>query len=127
MRKKILITDDESGIVLALKIRLEHEGYEVITAYNGTETLEKLRQERPDLLILDIFMPDIDGIGILNMIRESKTVPEGVSKMPVVVITAASDSKVKNLIKGKKITDYINKPIETEELLKKIRELLVNR
>ena len=109
----ILVVDDEPRIVKFLKIRLEASGYEVLAAGNGLQALEILRSQEPDLLVLDLVMPGIDGFETLRQVR-------AVSSIPVIILSAreASIDKIKGLEMG--ADDYLAKPFSPDELLARI-------
>ncbi|MBM3132146.1 MAG: response regulator transcription factor [Chloroflexi bacterium] len=110
---RILAVDDEERILNFLKSKLNASGYEVLTAQNGVEALEKVRAEEPDLVLLDVLMPRMDGIETLKQLRTF-------SSVPVIVLSAkGSDTdKVKGLNLG--ADDYISKPFNPSELLARI-------
>ncbi|MFH1767612.1 MAG: response regulator [Candidatus Omnitrophota bacterium] len=124
MAKKILIVDDEKHIILLLKTRLERANYEVITAYNGKECIEKLVSERPDLIILDIMMPVMDGYSTLIAMKEMRAVAEEEEKIPVIVLSARADSGVRELVEQEEIVDYVLKPFKADQLMARIKEIL---
>lgn len=115
--QKILVVDDEERMARFIRLNLEHDGYQVLEAYRGHQALEKLRTGLPDLILLDIMMPDIDGFEVLKMIRE-------VSKIPVIMLTAKGeeDDKVKGLELG--ADDYITKPFSPRELVGRVKAVL---
>lgn len=114
---KILAVDDEKRMVRFIQLNLEQDGFQVITAYNGREALEQVRTQLPDLVLLDIMMPDIDGFEVLKKIRE-------VSTVPVIMLTAKGeeDDRVKGLELG--ADDYITKPFSPRELVSRIKAVL---
>ena len=118
-KKKILVADDEPEIVDIVKRMLEDE-YEVITAYDGKEALEKAKKEKPDLILLDILMPKLDGWETLKKLKED----EELKNIPVSMLTALpltpEDAKEKPI---DKIENYIVKPFTKETLLKKIKDV----
>jgi DNA-binding response OmpR family regulator len=118
MSKKILLIDDEPNILKVLKSRLEAEKFVVITASDGKEGLDKAKSEKPDLIILDIIMPNKDGY---TFIKEMQT-DESIRRLPVIVTSAKAEMKDLFAVEG--INDYIVKPFKTEELLEKIKQLL---
>lgn len=85
---RILVVDDERRMVGFIRLNLEQDGFEVVEAYNGTEALERLRDSLPDLILLDVMMPDIDGFEVLRTIRE-------VSQVPVIMLTAKGRRMIK--------------------------------
>ncbi len=114
---KILIVDDEKDIVNLIQRSLEMEGYKAFCAYNGAEALQMLKAVDPDIVLLDIMLPDIDGYGVLQKIHEYD------STKPVIFITA--QDKLTNRILGLELgaDDYITKPFNTKELVLKIKAL----
>ena len=115
--KAILVVDDEPRIIEAVGMNLELEGYQVFSASNGYEALQKLTKDLPDLVILDVRMPEIDGFETLRKIRE-------VSTVPVIMLTVRGEEvdKVKGLDLG--ADDYITKPFNPKELVLRIRAVL---
>ena len=121
MKRKILIADDEKDIVIILKLALEKEGYAIISAYDGLEALEKVAAEKPDLILLDIMMPKMDGYSVNLKLKEN---PE-TAKIPVIVITGRG--QLKELVQARQeitILAYLEKPFTVAMLLGKIREAL---
>ncbi len=116
--KKILIADDEQQLALAVKIRLQSRGYQVVTASNGEEALEMAKQEHPDLIILDVLMPVMDGYSCL---RELNT-RFGRGKIPVIILTARD--RMKDLFELEGVADYVIKPFDHEDLLVRIERAL---
>ena len=117
MAYRILICDDERDIVSALKIYLEAEGYETLAAANGREALETLRREDVQLVLLDVMMPEMDGISALARIREE-------SNVPVILLTAKSEDTDKILGLNLGADDYVTKPFNPVELLARVRSQL---
>jgi two-component system alkaline phosphatase synthesis response regulator PhoP/two-component system response regulator VicR len=115
--KKILICDDEESILSMVSLFLKREGYNVITAEDGKTAIEKLEKENPDLLILDVMLPDISGFDILKIIAPKY-------KIPTIMLTAKSDivDKVLGLEFG--ADDYITKPFDMRELSARIKALI---
>ncbi|MCR4940894.1 MAG: response regulator transcription factor [Treponemataceae bacterium] len=114
---KILIAEDDKGISDFLILELNHEGYSTCLAETGREALEKFKSEKPDFLLLDIMLPEMNGIEVLRRIRE-------VSTVPVIMETARGEAldKINGLNLG--ADDYIAKPFEIEELLARINAVL---
>ncbi|MCP4650834.1 MAG: response regulator [PVC group bacterium] len=119
--KKILVVDDEHDMVTILKARLEKRGFAVVSAYDGAEGLEKIDEENPDLIILDIIMPKMDGYTVIKELKK-RSMKEGSSLIPVIVLTAKD--KMQDLFAMEGVTDYIIKPFEVPELLDKINKLI---
>ncbi len=124
MAKKILVVDDDPNIVKLIKSRMEAHNYEVITASDGDECMQKILSDKPDLIILDILMPKADGYDVLIGIKEIKALTAKIPVIPVIVLTALSDPKVKDMIEREEIKDYIIKPFNSEELLAKVKNAL---
>ncbi len=114
---KILICDDEKDIVSALTIYLQAEGYETVAAYNGREALEILRGQEVQLVLLDVMMPELDGISALSKIRQE-------SNVPVILLTAKSEDTDKVLGLNVGADDYVTKPFNPVELIARVRSQL---
>jgi DNA-binding response OmpR family regulator len=116
-RYKILAVDDEQRMVRFIQLNLEQDGFDVITAYTGKEALEQVRTQLPDLILLDIMMPDLNGFEVLKKIRE-------VNNVPVIMLTAKGeeDDRIQGLELG--ADDYITKPFSPRELVSRIRAVL---
>lgn len=119
-RYKILVVDDEEHIRRILKFQLEKNGYDVVTAENGEVALQLVRREAPDLLLLDLMMPKIDGFELCKLIRQNCQT----SQIPIIMLTAKSDlpDKIKGLKDG--ANDYLVKPYSNEELLLRVKNVL---
>jgi DNA-binding response OmpR family regulator len=115
--RRILVVDDEERMVRFIRLNLEHDGFRVIEAFNGTQAINKVRSSLPDLVLLDIMMPDIDGFEVLKIIRE-------VSTIPVIMLTAKGeeDDRIRGLELG--ADDYITKPFSPRELVSRIKAVL---
>jgi len=116
-RPLILVVDDEESLLKLLRVNLTVDGYRVITASNGISALTLLEEEKPELVILDIMMPGIDGFQALNLIRQR-------SSVPVIMLTAKDDviSLERTLVAG--ADDYVTKPFSILELAARIRAKL---
>lgn len=116
----ILVVDDQPINIKLLQHKLEREGYEVTTAYNGIECLEAVARKKPDLILLDIMMPEMDGIETCQKLKES----EETEVIPIIFITAKSSKQGK--LEGLKVgaVDYITKPIDLEETLARVQTQL---
>jgi len=119
--KKILIVDDEQQLALALKIRLQSRGYQVVTASDGRQALELIPKEKPDLIILDVVMPVMDGYFCLREINQRF----GRSKIPVVILTARD--RMKELFDLEGVEDYVVKPFDHDDLLVRIDRVFKRR
>lgn len=117
--KKILIADDEADILEILSFNLMAEGYDVVTAKNGNEALEKAKQTKPDLIILDVMMPGKNGVEVCNLLRLQPAYNDTL----IIFLTAMSDegAVIKGLETG--ADDYITKPISPKVLLSKVNAL----
>lgn len=114
MNQKILIVDDEKAIADILDFNLKREGYETVVAYDGEEGLEKFRKTNPDLVLLDIMMPKIDGLQVCKMIRNE-------SNTPIIMLTAKAEEvdKVVGLEFG--ADDYVTKPFSVREMMARVK------
>ncbi|MFH1440656.1 MAG: response regulator [Candidatus Omnitrophota bacterium] len=119
-KKKILLVDDEKDLVETVVFQLEASGYEVITAYDGQEALEKARKDNPDLIVLDLMLPKIDGYKVCRMLKFD----EKYKNIPIIMFTARAQEQDKKLGLEVGANGYITKPFELEVLLAKIKELL---
>lgn len=117
---KILVVDDEEHIRKILRFQLEKHGYTVVTAENGEVALQFVRRECPDLIILDLMMPKVDGYEVCKRIRQDFQM----SHIPIIMVTAKSDmpDKIKGLSNG--ANDYLIKPYANDELLLRVRNVL---
>jgi DNA-binding response OmpR family regulator len=118
--KKILVVDDEEYIVELLRINLKEQGYIPICAYSGTEALEKAQEMRPDLILLDIMMPDMDGLETCRKLRENQLM----KKVPIIILSARSEETDKVIGLGVGADDYMTKPFGIRELMARISALL---
>jgi DNA-binding response OmpR family regulator len=116
--KRILVIEDDRHIAEGLKLNLGLQGYEVVVAGDGVSGLQEWRRIRPDLIVLDIMLPGIDGLAILQNIRLED------EKVPILILSAksGSDDKVKGLAYG--VDDYLSKPFNLEEFLLRVERLL---
>ncbi len=115
--RRILVVDDEERMVRFIRLNLEHDGFRVSEAYRGVQALDLLRSELPDLILLDVMMPDIDGFEALKIIRE-------ISSVPVIMLTAKGEEE--DRIQGLELgaDDYITKPLSPRELVSRVRAVL---
>ncbi|HUZ59603.1 MAG TPA: response regulator transcription factor [Hanamia sp.] len=116
----ILLVEDEENLQDTLKLNFEMEGYNVASAFNGEEALRALRNEYFDLIILDVMLPEIDGIAVCENIRLSNT------EIPILMLSAKSQSADRVLGLKKGADDYVTKPFSLEELLIRVR-MLINK
>ena len=119
-KPKVLVVDDEPDALELIKFNLKESGYSVVTAPNGRRALDVLRNEKPDLVVLDLMLPEVDGLEVCKIIRRN----EETSKLPVIMLTAkaAEIDRVLGLELG--ADDYITKPFSPRELVLRIKNLL---
>ena len=113
----ILVVDDEQLLVKGIKFNLENDGYEVVTAYDGEEAVKIAREQSVDLIILDLMMPRLDGLGACQKIREF-------SNVPIIMLTAKADDMDKLMGFEQGADDYLTKPFNILELKARVRALL---
>ncbi|MFC1668098.1 response regulator transcription factor [Chlamydiota bacterium] len=116
--KKILVVDDEISIAEILKVRLEANGYAVDIAVDGMEALKKIREEKPDLVVLDLMLPKIDGYKIVGMMKHDRNLKE----IPVIIFTARTQDSDVNLGLEMGAVAYIPKPFDPQLLLSTIKQ-----
>lgn len=119
MPRKILAVDDEKHIVRLVQVNLERQGYEVITAYDGKEALQKVEEERPDLVVLDVMMPYMDGFEVLQNLRRNPSTRE----IPVIMLTAKAQDQ--DVFKGWQsgVDCYLTKPFNPMELISFVKRI----
>lgn len=117
---KVLIVDDEADVVRLLQFRFEKEGFETITATDGQTALSAVESETPDLVLLDIMMPLMDGMEVLRQIRSRRRT----SKIPVIMLTAKTTSITVDEARQLWVSDYIMKPFDPEVLVRKAKKAL---
>ena len=115
--KKILVVDDEALLVKGIRFNLQNDGYEVITGTDGVEAVELARSQSPDLIVLDVMMPRLDGLQACSKIREF-------SNVPIILLTAKADDMDKLLGFDQGADDYLTKPFNILELKARIRAML---
>jgi len=113
----ILVVDDEERMARFIRLNLEHDGFQVVEAYKGMQAIQIIRDVMPDLVLLDVMLPDLDGFEVLKLIREFNSVP-------VIMLTAKSeeDDRVRGLEFG--ADDYVTKPFSPRELVSRVRAVL---
>lgn len=129
MAKKILLAEDDEAARNTLKEILEYSGYEVSCASNGEECLKKVTLDKPDLLLLDILMPGMDGYAFLNALQKLQPTAGNAVRVPVIITTGKDTSAgktVKNigLLTYENVKGYFTKPFDIQELLEKIKKVL---
>ncbi|MFH1782590.1 MAG: response regulator [Candidatus Omnitrophota bacterium] len=119
-KKKILVVDDEEDVRKLLKIRLEREDCLVLLAEDGEVCLKIAERDKPDLIILDIVMPNMDGYTALKELRRLPSTKD----IPVIMFSGKEEDKVRDLFAFQKIDGYIEKPFELDTLILKVRDVL---
>lgn len=124
-KKRILIVDDDPDLVETISMMLEAKGFSPFPAYGGIEGLEKARQERPDLIVLDVMMPDKDGYAVCNELKKDPSV----SDIPIILLTAIGDhiTSTTYTLRGGMETladDFFQKPVDIQTLVNRIDQLL---
>lgn len=117
---KILVVDDEDHIVELIKFNLESSGYEVILAFNGEDAIEKVLEEKPDLIILDLMLPKIDGVEVCKIVKQN----EATSNISIIMLTAKSDESDKIVGLETGADDYMTKPFSVKELMARVNAVL---
>ena len=114
MAKKVLVVDDEKPISDIIKFNLEKEGYEVVVAYDGEEALQKVESESPDLIVLDLMLPKIDGLEVAKQVRAKRSTP--------IIMVTAKDSELDKVL-GLELgaDDYVTKPFSNRELVARVK------
>ncbi len=119
-KKKILIVDDEPDIVETLKFLMESEGFESIIAMDGEEAFKKAKEENPDLIILDVMLPKINGYKVCRLLKFDNKYKH----IPIFMVTARSQEEDKVIGEETGADEYVTKPFDIEEILKKIHSYL---
>lgn len=117
MNRKILVVDDDRKTVNLIKLYLEKDGYRVLAAHDGQQALELARQRRPDLIVLDLMLPQVDGLDVCRILRAE-------SKVPIIMLTARTTEEDKLLGLDLGADDYVSKPFSPRELLARVRAVL---
>ena len=120
MAKKILIIDDEQDIVETIQFMLETQGYECISAFDGEEGLKLAKNSNPDLIILDVMMPKINGFKVSRLLKYDNLY----KNIPILMLTARSQDEDKAIGEETGADEYITKPFELDYILKKVKEYL---
>jgi OmpR family response regulator RpaB len=121
-QKTILVADDDPDSVVIITLRLEAGDYRVTAAHDGEECMAFLESEQPDLLLLDVMMPRLNGYGVLMKLGELREAYPKLENMPVIVFTASHDAGVRIMMEKHQISGFITKPFEPKELMAKIRD-----
>ena len=120
MTKKILVVDDEPDILKVITFRVKKLEYEVVTATNGQEALDLIQKEEPDLILLDIELPVMNGYEVCQRVKTN----EKLKHIPIIFLSANSASKIAERAKEFNADDYLIKPFDFEELSKKIKKFI---
>jgi DNA-binding response OmpR family regulator len=115
--RRILVVDDEERMARFIRLNLEHDGFQVFEAYNGMKAIQTLRDVVPDLILLDVMLPDIDGFEVLKMMRE-------ISAVPVIMLTAKGEEEDRVFGLELGADDYVTKPFSPRELVSRVRAVL---
>ena len=118
--KKILIVDDEVDLVETVRFPLEMKGFNVLVSYNGEDALSQARKEKPDLIILDLMLPKLDGYKVCRLLKFD----ERYKHIPILMLTAKTQEKDKILGKETGADEYITKPFEMDDLMEKVKKYL---
>lgn len=118
MSKKVLVVDDEQSILTLLQYNLEQAGFEVITASDGEQAIEVAEQENPDLIVLDLMLPKLDGIEVCKLLRQRKM------NVPILMLTAKDDELDKILGLELGADDYMTKPFSPREVIARVKAIL---
>ena len=120
MPKKILVVDDEPHFLLLVKSRLEGNGYQTVEATDGVEALRKAKEEKPDLILLDLMLPKMDGYKVCGFLKKDSRY----AKIPIVLFSARAQAADIKMGEEVGADGYLTKPFEPDSLLEKIRKLL---
>ena len=119
MSKKILIVDDEPDLLEMVQINLEMEGYECMVAYDGFRALDRVRKEKPDLIILDVMLPGMNGYKVCRLLKFD----EKYKQIPIIMLTAEAQRADRLLGEETGADYYMTKPFDADKLLAKVKEL----
>lgn len=119
-KARLLIVDDEKDLVETLMFRLEANGYEVSKAYDGQDGFDKAKKEKPDLIILDLMLPKMDGYKVCGLLKADARY----NKIPIILFTARAQDSDRKMGEDVGANAYVTKPFESQVLLGKIKELL---
>jgi len=118
--KRILVVDDEVDLVETIRFALELDGYDVLVAYNGEEALNQARKENPDLILLDLMLPKLDGYKVCRLLKFD----ERYKHIPILMLTAKTQEKDRVIGMETGANEYITKPFEMDDLMKKVKNYL---
>lgn len=120
VKKRLLVVDDEQDLAEMIKFRLEANGYEILLAHDGQSALETARKEKPDLIILDLMLPKMDGYKVCGLLKNDARY----AGIPIIIFTAKGQEDDMKLGQEVGANAYLTKPFEPEALLSKIKELV---
>jgi len=118
--KKIVVVDDELDILKVVSFRLEKAGYEILTAVDGPKALDLIRKEKPDLILLDIALPGMDGYEVCRKVKSDAAL----RNIPVIFLTASQVDRIKEKQSDSPADDFLIKPFEPEKLIAKIKKFI---
>ena len=121
MPKRILVVDDEADVTQLLEFNLRRAGYDVLTASNGEEGLLAVLSDAPDLIVLDVMLPELDGFAVCEILRQK----EATARIPIILLTACSTEPARLIGLELGADDYLVKPFSPRELLLRIQKLLL--
>lgn len=119
-KKIVLLVDDDADLTKVLKFRIESEGYEFMSVKDGKELLDILKIKRPDVILLDIMLPNMDGYSALREMRKD----EAYADIPVIILSAKEKKKLGDLFALEKVAFFVEKPFDAKELMVKISEVI---
>ncbi|MDB6167129.1 MAG: phoP 4 [Lacunisphaera sp.] len=117
---KILAVDDEPALTDLMQFHLVRAGYQVTTAANGWEAIDCIRQDRPDVILLDLMLPDLDGFGVCEILRRDPLT----ARIPIIIVSAWASAGSRNLGLELGALDYITKPFSPQELVERVNRFL---
>jgi len=120
MKPKVLVVDDEPDIIELVKFNLQHAGFEVVAAESGDEALQKVRSASPDLVILDVMLPEVDGLEVCKLLRRDAAT----ARLPIIMLTAKAGEVDRILGLEIGADDYLTKPFSPRELVLRVKKLL---
>ncbi|MFH1458806.1 MAG: response regulator [Candidatus Omnitrophota bacterium] len=120
MAKKILVVDDDQNLTKLVESRLRANKFETIVAHSGKECLSKLIFEKPDLVLLDVMMPEADGLTVLMVMNKIKEI---IPKVPVIIMTGTDNQQLKILIERQGIAGFVTKPFDAQVLIDQINKI----
>lgn len=120
MRKKILVVDDDAELIELISFNLKQAGYSIGTAANGVEAIKKARSLGPDLIVLDVMMPELDGFAVCEILRRDTAT----ATIPIMMLTAISSELGRMAAMGSGATDFLTKPFSPRLLVSRIEDLL---